>query len=173
MYCTTHYSSHITTVSQQAIAVLHTTFFSRQCHSNTAGFHCCAHHIFQQTVSLNHNNLSLYCTPHYSSDSATLAPYLYKLFSYNHYLCPLFPTPTAVQFKLSIQQQTFSEPFIRLWLYCNICYIIIYRSVQQHLLDSCYFCYSSPYNIYYSQCGKLKNCIISLIISFLFDIPTR
>jgi len=38
------------------------------------------------------SNLSLYCTPHYSEDSATVAPFLYKLYSYSHYLCALLPT---------------------------------------------------------------------------------
>ena len=38
------------------------------------------------------SNLSLYCTAHYSADSATVAPFLYKLCSYSHYLCALLPT---------------------------------------------------------------------------------
>ena len=38
------------------------------------------------------SNLSLYCTALYSADSATVAPFLYKLCSYSHYLCALLPT---------------------------------------------------------------------------------
>ena len=60
------------------------------------------------------SNLSLYCTPDYSADSATLATFLYNEFSYSHYLCALLPPPNAVQFIQSIQQHTVAETVIRL-----------------------------------------------------------
>ena len=38
------------------------------------------------------SNLSLYCTAYFAADSATVAPFLYKLCSYSHYFCVLLPT---------------------------------------------------------------------------------
>ena len=85
LYCTAD-SATVAPVEQQSIAVLH----SRQCHCSTGGTAiCCCTSL--QTVPLQHrqnSNLSLYFTP----DSGTLAPFLYKFFSYNHYLCVLLPT---------------------------------------------------------------------------------
>jgi len=73
LYCTPHNSADSATVEQQSIAVLHTALFSRQSHCSTANFRCTAHQIIQQTVPLRHSKLSLYSTPHYSADSATLS----------------------------------------------------------------------------------------------------
>jgi len=91
LYCTQHYSADGATVTQQSIAVLYTTLFSRQCnisiaiyrcnahhiiqltvHCNTTISRCIAHHIIQQSEPLKHIKLSLYCTPHYSADGASV-----------------------------------------------------------------------------------------------------
>ena len=50
------------------------------------------------------SKLSLYCTAHYAADSATVAPFVCKFFSYSHYLCALLPTVHCSTITHSIQQ---------------------------------------------------------------------
>jgi len=73
LYSTLHYSADSATVAKQTIAVLHTTLFSRKCHCSTAIYRCTANRIIHQTVPMYHSKLTLYCTPYYSADSATVA----------------------------------------------------------------------------------------------------
>jgi len=72
LYGTSHHSAESDTEAQKTFAVLHTTLFSRLCNYTTVIYRYKAHHIIPQRVTLKHRILSLYCTPHYSADCATL-----------------------------------------------------------------------------------------------------
>jgi len=77
------------------------------------------------------SNLSLYCTPHYSADSATVAPSLYKLCNYTHYLCAILPSVDCSTIYIINKRYTVPESVISLLLYCNMCNVIIWRIVQE------------------------------------------
>ena len=86
------------------------------------------------------SNLSLYFTAHYSADSATVAPIVYKLCSYSHYFCALLTT-----------------------VRCCTIYTI---STTTH---SCWICHYAVTVQQYVQCYHLANCTsISLWFLQLF-----